>query len=112
MNRLSELWKTNETYIREEPPRREPPRSDWMAQLESMQDKNKRTEVIKAWTSLSDHPKATDLSSAVGSAFEEGEFDDDELAAVYEVIGEGGMLYSAFEHSFWIRHKGKLIRVM
>ena len=37
---------------------------------------------------------------------------DEELRAAYEAIGEGGMVYSSFEHSFWVRHKGQLIRVM
>ena len=29
-----------------------------------------------------------------------------------EVHVDGGMVYSSFEHSFWVRHKGKLVRVM
>ena len=35
-----------------------------------------------------------------------------DVQAAYEAIGEGGMIYSSFEDSFWIRHKGQLIRVM
>ena len=34
------------------------------------------------------------------------------MQAVYDAIGEQGMVYASFEHSFWIRHKGQLIRVM
>ena len=47
----------------------------------------------------------------VGSAFDKEDLDE-ELRAAYEAIGEGGMIYASFEHSFWIRHKGLLIRVM
>ena len=74
-------------------------------------DKSKRLEVIKAFTEIEDHPEAKDMKSEVGSAFDEGDLDE-EMKAAYQVIGEGGMIYASFEQSFWIRHKGKLIRVM
>ena len=51
------------------------------------------------------------MGSEVGSAFDKGDLDD-EMRAVYDAIGEGGMVYATWEHSFWIRHKGNLIRVM
>ena len=51
------------------------------------------------------------MSSDVGSAFDKEDLDE-ELLAAFEAIGEGGMIYSSFEHSFWLRHKGQLIRVM
>jgi hypothetical protein len=51
------------------------------------------------------------MNSPVGSAFDKEDLDE-ELRAAYEAIGEGGMIYSSFEHSFWVRHKGQLIRVM
>ena len=63
------------------------------------------------WTKIKDHPQAADLKSPVGSAFDKADLDD-EMRAAYEAIGEGGMIYSSFEDSFWIRHKGQLIRVM
>lgn len=105
MRRLSEV---NETYI-EEP---ETPKSDKVRQIEEFaHNKGKREEIIKAWTKIKDHPQAEDMKSEVGSAFDEGDLDDD-MAAAFEAIGEGGMIYSSFEGSFWIRHKGQLIRVM
>ena len=100
-----------ETYIREEPARETPPKSDLVQQLEEFANKGKRSEVIKAWTEIKDHPEAQDMSSDVGSAFDKEDLDE-ELRAAFEAIGEGGMIYSSFEHSFWIRHKGQLIRVM
>ena len=100
-----------ETYIREEPARETPPKSDLVQQLEEFANKGKRSEVIKAWTEIKDHPEAEDMSSPVGSAFDKEDLDE-ELRAAFEAIGEGGMIYSSFEHSFWIRHKGQLIRVM
>ena len=108
MKKLSNLL---ETYIREEPARETPPKSDLVQQLEEFANKGKRSEVIKAWTEIKDHPEAEDMSSPVGSAFDEDDLDE-ELRAAFEAIGEGGMIYSSFEHSFWIRHKGQLIRVM
>lgn len=106
------MRKLSETYIREEPSRETPPKNDKLQQIEEFaHDKDKREEVIKAFTKLSDHPEATDMSSDVGSAFDEADLDE-ELGAAFEAIGEGGMIYASFEHSFWIRHKGKLIRVM
>ena len=100
-----------ETYIREEPTRDTPPKSDLVQQLEEFANKGKRTEVIKAFTQIEDHPEAEDMSSPVGSAYDKEDLDE-ELRAAFEAIGEGGMIYSSFEHSFWIRHKGQLIRVM
>ena len=108
MKRLSSL---SEAYIREEPTRETPPKSDLVQQIEEFADKDKRSEVIKAWTEIKDHPEAQDMSSDVGSAFDKEDLDE-ELRAAFEAIGEGGMIYSSFEHSFWIRHKGQLIRVM
>ena len=100
-----------ETYIREEPARETPPKSELVQQIEEFANKGKRSEVIKAWTEIKDHPEAEDMSSPVGSAFDKEDLDE-ELRAAFEAIGEGGMIYSYFEHSFWIRHKGQLIRVM
>ena len=108
MKRLSSL---SEAYIREEPTRETPPKSDLVQQIEEFADKDKRSEVIKAWTEIKDHPEAQDMSSDVGSAFDMEDLDEEHRAA-FEAIGEGGMIYSSFEHSFWIRHKGQLIRVM
>ena len=100
-----------ETYIREEPARETPPKSDLVQQLEEFANKGKRSEVIKAFTQIEDHPEAQDMSSPVGYAFGKEDLDE-ELRAAFEAIGEGGMIYSSFEHSFWLRHKGQLIRVM
>ena len=108
MEKLSNLL---ETYIREEPVRETPPMNDLVQQLEEFANKGKRSEVIKAFTQIKDHPDAEDMSSDVGSAFDKEDLDE-ELRAAFEAIGEGGMIYSSFEHSFWIRHKGQLIRVM
>ena len=109
MEKLSNIW---ETYIKEEPTREEPPRSELVQQIEEFaHNKEKRSEIIKAFTEISDHPEAEDMNSPVGSAFDEGDLDE-ELRAAYDAVGEGGMIYASFEHSFWIRHKGQLIRVM
>lgn len=109
MKKLSNLL---ETYIREEPTRDTTPKSELVQQIEEFaNNKEKRSEVIKAFTQIKDHPDAEDMSSPVGSAFDKEDLDE-ELRAAFEVIGEGGMIYSSFEHSFWIRHKGQLIRVM
>lgn len=105
MEKLSNIM---ETYIREEP-RDAAPKSKRLLQLEKF-SKDKE-EVIKTWTSIKNHPQAEDFKSEVGSAFDESDLDD-EMRAAYEAIGEGGMIYSSFEYSFWIRHKGQLIRVM
>ena len=51
------------------------------------------------------------MKSEVGSAFDEMDLDED-MQAAYEAIGEGGIIYSSWEQSFWIRHKEQLIRVM
>lgn len=108
MEKLSNIM---ETYIREEP-RETTPKSDRIIQIEEFaHNKGKRSEIIKAWTEIEDHPKAEDMKSEVGSAFDKADLDD-EMRAAYEAIGEGGMIYSSFEYSFWIRHKGQLIRVM
>ena len=101
----------SETYIREEPARETPPKSDLVQQIEEFADKGKRSEVIKAFTQIEDHPEAQDMGSDVGSAFDKEDLDE-ELRAAFEAIGEGGMIYSSFEHSFWLRHKRQLIRVM
>lgn len=107
--KMEKLSKIMETYIREEPTRDTTPKSERLLQLEKF-SKDKE-EVIKTWTSIKDHPQAKDFKSEVGSAFDEADLDD-EMRAAYEAIGEGGMIYSSFEDSFWIRHKGQLIRVM
>ena len=109
MEKLSSIL---ETYIREEPTRETPPKSDRIIQIEEFaHNKDKRSEVIKAWTEISEHPEAEDMSSDVGSAFDEADLDD-EMKAAYDAVGEGGMIYASFERSFWLRHKGQLIRVM
>ena len=108
MRKLSSL---RETYIKEEPTRETPPKSDWVIQVEQFANKDKKAEIIKAWTEIEDHPVAEDMSSPVGAAFDKEDLDE-EMRAAYEAIGENGMVYASFEHSFWIRHKGKLIRVM
>lgn len=106
MRRLSEI---KETYIREEPTRTDIPKSELVQKIEEFA--SKKAEIIKTWTEISDHPEAEDMSSDVGSAFAKEDLDE-EMAAAYEAIGENGIIYCSFEHSFWIRHKGKLIRVM
>ena len=109
MEKLSNIL---ETYIREEPTRDTPPKSERIVQIEEFaHNKGKRSEIIKAWTEIEDHPQAQDFKSEVGSAFDKGDLDD-EMAAAYEAIGEGGIIYSSFEDTFWLRHKGKLIRVL
>ena len=108
MKKLSNLL---ETYIREEPTRDTTPKSELVQQIEEFANKSKRSEVIKAFTQIKDHPDAEDMSSPVGSAYDKEDLDE-ELRAAFEAIGEGGMIYSSFEHSFWIRHKGQLIRAM
>lgn len=106
------MQKLSETYIREEPEMEREPQSDRLMQIEEFaHNKEKKAEIIKAWTKLKDHPRAEDMKSEVGSAFEEKDLDDD-MAAAFEAIGEEGIIYSSFEGSFWIRHKGQLIRVL
>lgn len=107
------MRKLSETYIRDiEPARTTTPKGERQQQIEEFaHNKSKRTEVIKAWTNLSDHPDAEDMKSEVGSAFDEGDLDED-MRTAYDAVGEGGIIYCSFEDSFWIRHKGKLIRVM
>ena len=106
MKKFSEI---KETYIREEPGRETPPKSDLVQQFEKFA--HNKEKVIKTWTEIEGHPEAEDMNSPVGSAFDKEDLDE-ELRAAYEAIGEGGMVYSSFEHSFWVRHKGQLIRVM
>ena len=111
MEKLSNLL---ETYIREEPTRDTPPKSDLVQQIEEFaNNKDKRSEVIKAFTQIKDHPDAEDMSSPVGSAFDKEDLDE-EMRAVYDVLDDGGFIYASFEHSFWIKVKkqGKLVRVM
>ena len=103
------MKRLSETYIREDPQRTSIPESDKVQQIEEFA--NNKAEIIKAWTEISDHPEATDMSSDVGSAFTKEDLDE-EMSAAYEAIGEKGIIYCSFEHSFWIRYKGKLIRVM
>ena len=103
MEKLSSIM---ETYFREEPPK-----SELVQQIEEFVQKEKKAEIIKAWTEIKDHPQAEDFKSEVGSAFDKEDLDE-EFRAAFEAIGEGGMIYSSFEHSFWLRHKGQLIRVM
>ena len=111
MKKLSNLL---ETYIREEPARETPPKSDLVQQIEEFaNNKDKRSEVIKAFTQIEDHPEAEDMNSPVGSAFDKEDLDE-EMRAVYDVLDDGGFIYASFEHSFWIKVKkqGKLVRVM
>ncbi len=115
---VEEYLKKNETYI-VEPNRGEPRRNskdEKQEQVESFaKNKSKRKELIDAFTKLKDHPKAEDLGSDVGYAFDEGEIEDElgkEFYAAYDAIGEHGIIYSEFKHSFWIRHQDKLIRIM
>ena len=107
---MQKLSSIKETYMRETP-RDTVPQSELVQKIQEFAQKEKKAEIIKAWTQLEDHPEAQDFSSEVGSAFDKGDLDD-EMSAVYDAIGEGGMVYASFEHSFWIRHKGQLIRVM
>ena len=104
------MQKLSETYIREEPARQEVPKSELVQQLEEFADKDKRSEVIKAWTEIKEHPEAEDMNSPVGSAFDKEDLDE-ELRAAYDVLDDGGFIYASFEHSLWIK-KGQLIRVM
>ena len=108
MRKLSEV---NEYYFREEPIRDAPPKDKRLQQIEEFANKDKKAEIIRAWTEISDHPEASDMKSEVGSAFDESDLDQD-MKAAYDAIGEGGIIYASFEDSFWIRHKGQLIRVM
>lgn len=107
MRKFSEI---KETYIRE-PGKEMPPKSDLVQQLEEFaHNKDKRSEVIKAWTEISDHTEAEDLNSPVGSAFDKEDLDE-ELRAAFDILDDGGFIYASFEHSLWIK-KGQLIRVM
>ena len=108
---MEKLSKILETYIREEPAREEPPKSELVQKIQEFAQKEKKAEIIKAWTEIEDHPQAEDFKSEVGSAFDKEDLDE-ELRAVYDVLDDGGFIYSSFELSFWIRHKGQLIRVM
>lgn len=111
MKKFSEI---KETYIREEPGRETPPKSELVQQIEEFaHNKDKRAEVIRAFTQIEDHPEAKDMSSDVGSAFDKEDLDE-EMRAVYDVLDDGGFIYASFEHSFWIKVKkqGKLVRVM
>ena len=74
MKKLSNLL---ETYIREEPARETPPKSDLVQQIEEFaNNKDKRSEVIKAFTQIEDHPEAEDMNSPVGSAFDKEDLDE------------------------------------
>ena len=110
---MEKLSKIMETYIREEPTRETPPKSELVQQIEEFANKSKRSEVIKDFTQIKDHPDAEDMSSPVGSAFDKEDLDE-EMRAVYDVLDDGGFIYASFEHSFWIKVKkqGKLVRVM
>lgn len=108
MRKLSEI---KETYFRELPRKDAPHKSDDIQQIEEFAKKEKKAEIIKAWTKIKDHPTAEDMSSPVGSAFCEEDLES-EMGAAFEAIGEKGIIYCSFEHSFWIRHKGLLIRVL
>ncbi len=107
---MQKLSSIKETYMREAP-RDTVPQSELVQKIQEFAQKEKKAEIIKAWTEIEDHPQAEDMRSDVGSAFDKGDLDD-EMSAVYDAIGEGGMVYASFEHSFWIRHKGQLIRVL
>ena len=111
---MEKLSKIMETYIREEPARETPPKSDLVQQIEEFaNNKDKRSEVIKAFTQIEDHPEAEDMNSPVGSAFDKEDLDE-EMRAVYDVLDDGGFIYASFEHTFWIKvqKQGKLVRVM
>ena len=110
---MEKLSKIMETYIREEPVRDTPPKSELVQQIEEFADKDKRSEVIKAFTQIEEQPEAEDMSSHVGSAFDKEDLDQ-EMRAVYDVLDDGGFIYASFEHSFWIKvqKQGKLVRVM
>ena len=109
MQKLSNIL---ETYIREGPTRDTPPKSELVQQIEEFaNNKDKRSEVIKAFTQIEDHPEAQDMGSDVGSAFDKEDLDE-ELRAAFEVLDDGGFIYSSFEHSLWIKNKEQLIRVM
>ncbi len=110
---MEKLSKIMETYTMEEPARETPPKSELVQQIEEFADKDKRSEVIKAFTQIEDHPEAEDMSSDVGSAFDKEDLDE-EMRAVYDVLDDGGFIYASFEHTFWIKVKrqGKLVRVM
>ena len=101
---MEKLSKIMETYIREEPARETPPKSDLVQQLEEFANKDKRSEVIKAFTQIEDHPEAQDMSSPVGSAFDKEDLDE-EMRAVYEVLDDGGFLYESSEPSSWTTDK-------
>lgn len=105
MQKLSQI---KETYMREAP-RGTVPQSELVEKIQEFA--NKKAEIIKAWTEIEGHPAAEDMSSEVGSAFDRSDLDE-EMSAVYDAIGEGGMVYATWEHSFWVRHKGSLVRVM
>ena len=104
------MQRLSETYI-QEPSRETVPTSKLVQQIEEFA--SKKAEIIKTWTKLEDHPEAEDMNSPVGSAFDRDDLDSD-LQAVYDALDDGGMIYSSFEHSFWVKNekKGKLIRVM
>ena len=110
---MEKLSKIMETYIMEEPARETPPKSELVQQIEEFANKSTRSEVIKAFTQIEDHPEAEDMSSPVGSAFDKEDLDE-EMRAAYDVLDDGGFIYASFEHSFWIKVKkqGKLVRVM
>lgn len=108
---MQKLSSIKETYLREEPRRDTVPQSELVQKIQEFAQKEKKAEIIKAWTEIEDHPQAEDMRSEVGAAFDKSDLDE-EMQAVYDAIGEGGMIYASFEHSFWIRHKGQLIRVM
>ncbi len=107
---MQKLSNIKETYMRETP-RDTVPQSEMVQKIQEFAQKEKKAEIIKAWTEIKDHPQAEDMRSEVGSAFDRGDLDD-EMSAVYDAIGEGGMVYASFEHSFWVRHRGQLIRVL
>ena len=110
---MEKLSKIVEAYSREEPWRDTPPKSELVQEIEEFANKGKRSEVIKAFTQIEDHPEAEDMSSDVGSAFDKEDLDE-EMRAAYDVLDDGGFIYASFEHSFWIKVKkqGKLVRVM
>lgn len=107
---MQKLSKIQETYIREEEPTRiDVPKSELVQNIDEFA--NKKTEIIKTWTELDDHPEAEDMNSEVGAAFDMEDLDD-EMQAAFDALDDGGMIYSSFEHSFWVKKKDKLIRVM
>lgn len=109
MRKLSDTFKLDEAYFREEPAAETVPKSKQEKMLEEFAQN--KAEIIKAWTKIKNHTEAKDFKSEVGSAFDEGDLEE-EIASAFEIMDEGSFIYASFEESLWIKHKGQLIRVM